>query len=75
MKERKSWLYLIVGPNGAGKTTFYQNIIKPSNNLAFINADIIQKDEVKDNSFRASIRAALIAGRRRRKLIQNRQSY
>ena len=71
----KSWLHLIVGPNGAGKTTLYENIIKPSNDLAFINADIIQKNEIRNDSLRASIRAALIAGRRRQEHLKNKQSF
>ncbi len=43
--------------------------------MVFINADNIQKKEIKDDSLRASIRAALIAGRRRQKCIKNKQSF
>jgi predicted ABC-type ATPase len=41
----------------------------------FINADIIQRDELKDASMAASYRAAEIAGARRSALLDARKSF
>jgi predicted ABC-type ATPase len=59
-------MYMLAGPNGAGKSTLYENRIKPSVKAPFINADIIQLDELKDPSMQASYKAADIAEARRR---------
>lgn len=62
---RRPTLLLIAGPNGAGKTTFYETALKPKVAIPFINADVIQKNELNDVSVEASYRAAEIAAERR----------
>ena len=73
--DKNKWLYLIVGPNGAGKSTLYHKTIKPIVNLPLVNADEIQKTEVRDISDKGSLRAALIAGRRRIEYLKSGQSF
>lgn len=68
-------LILIAGPNGAGKSTLYQTRVAPSFVGPFINADLIQRDEVKDPSMEASYRAAEIAAERRAILLEARKSF
>lgn len=66
-------MFMLAGPNGAGKSTLYETVIKPRTNAPFINADVIQRDELKDSSMVASYKAAEIAeGRRRECLAQGR---
>lgn len=62
----KPTMFIIAGPNGAGKSTLYQTRIQPHTNAPFINADIIQRDELKDTSMEASYKAAKLAEIRRR---------
>ena len=61
----KSTMILLAGPNGAGKSTLYEIRIAPSFAAPFINADIIQRDELRDPSPAASYEAARIASSRR----------
>lgn len=61
----KPTMILLAGPNGAGKSTLYDARVAPSFAGAFINADIIQRDELRDASPEASYEAARIASRRR----------
>lgn len=68
-------LFLIAGPNGAGKSTFYETVLAERIAAPFINADIIQRDELEDPSPKASYRAADIAGDRRRDYIASGQSF
>ena len=65
----KPSLVLLAGPNGAGKSTFYQTRIAPHFAGPFINADIIQRDELKDRSPEASYDAARIADNRRSRML------
>ena len=58
-------LALLAGPNGAGKTTLYETYVAPSLRAPFVNADLIQRDELRDPSPEASYRAARIADERR----------
>ena len=58
-------MIVLAGPNGAGKSTLYQTRIAPSFAGPFINADIIQRDELCDPSPAASYEAAEIASSRR----------
>ena len=62
-------LVLLAGPNGAGKSTLYQNRVAPSFAGPFINADIIQRDELRDPSMQASYEAARIAKKRREEML------
>lgn len=68
-------LVLLAGPNGAGKSTLYHTRVAPSFAGPFINADLIQRDELKDSSMVASYRAAEIAAERRASLLGARKSF
>ena len=58
-------LVVLAGPNGAGKSTLYETRIAPRLKVPFINADIIQRDELADPSVEAAYTAARIADDRR----------
>ena len=58
-------MIVLAGPNGAGKSTLYETRIAPSFAGPFINADIIQRDEMRAPSPDASYEAAKIASSRR----------
>jgi predicted ABC-type ATPase len=58
-------MIVLAGPNGAGKSTLYTTRVAPSFAGLFINADIIQRDELRDASPEASYEAARIASSRR----------
>lgn len=58
-------MIVLAGPNGSGKSTLYSTRIAPSFAGPFINADIIQRDELRDPSPEASYEAARIASSRR----------
>jgi predicted ABC-type ATPase len=68
-------LVLLAGSNGAGKSTLYETRVAPSFAGPFINADLIQRDELKDPSMEASYRAAEIAAERRTSLLADRKSF
>lgn len=68
-------LFLIAGPNGAGKTTFYETVLRQRVQAPFVNADIIQRDELKTTSLKAAYKAAEIAEDRRRQFIAAGQSF
>lgn len=68
-------MIILAGPNGAGKTTLYETIIKPKLNIPFVNADLIQKSEMSDQSVEAAYQAAKIAAQRRQGYLANRQSF
>lgn len=68
-------LVLLAGANGAGKSTLYQTRVAPSFAGPFINADIIQRDELRDPSMEASYQAARIAEARRIEMLDARQSF
>lgn len=61
----KPTMIVLAGPNGAGKSTLYETRVAPSFAGPFINADIIQRDELRDPSPKASYEAANIATSRR----------
>ncbi|TPE63913.1 hypothetical protein FJQ54_03465 [Sandaracinobacter neustonicus] len=61
----KPTMIVLAGPNGAGKSTLYATRVAPSFAGPFINADIIQRDELRDPSPAASYEAARIASSRR----------
>lgn len=68
-------LVLLAGPNGAGKSTLYQTRVAPSFAGPFINADIIQRDELRDPSMEAAYEAARIAAARRLEMLDARRSF
>lgn len=62
-------------PNGAAKSTLCQTRVAPSFAGPFINADIIQRDELKDPAMEASYRAAKIAHDRRCEMLDAGRSF
>lgn len=68
-------LVLLAGPNGAGKSTLYQTRVAPGFAGPFINADIIQRDELRDASMEAAYEAAKIASQRRAELFDAGKSF
>lgn len=72
---RRPTLFMLAGPNGAGKSTLYETVIKPKVKAPFINADLIQKSELDDQSMQTAYRAAKIAEERRRKYISLKKSF
>lgn len=68
-------LVLLAGPNGAGKTTLYETRVAPSLKVPFINADLIQRDELRDPRVEASYEAARIADDRRQAFFDDVSSF
>jgi len=73
--KRRPTVFLIAGPNGAGKSTLYNSIIKPKINAPFINADVIQKQELRDPSMQASYTARDMAIERRAQYLKEGKSF
>jgi predicted ABC-type ATPase len=61
----KPTMIVLAGPNGAGKSTLYETRVAPGFAGPFINADMIQRDELRDPAPAASYEAARIASARR----------
>jgi len=68
-------LFLLAGPNGAGKTTFYETVWRPRIAAPFINADLIQRDELGRPEPGAAYRAAELAQARREDCIARGESF
>lgn len=68
-------LFVIAGPNGAGKSTFYDTVLAGRVAAPFVNADLIQRDELGDPSPEASYKAAEIAEQRRREFLNQGRSF
>jgi predicted ABC-type ATPase len=66
---------LLAGPNGAGKSTLYDTRVRPQFAGPFINADVIQRDELRDASMAASYEAAQIAAKRRAEMLAQGRSF
>ena len=62
-------MIVLAGPNGAGKSTLYRTRVAPAFAGPFVNADIIQREELGDDSPEAAYRAAEIATRRRSEIL------
>jgi len=62
-------MIVLAGPNGAGKSTLYATRVAPGFAGPFINADIIQRNELRDPSPEASYEAARIASSRRAAIV------
>lgn len=73
--EGQPTLVVLAGPNGAGKSTLYETRIAPKLAVPFINADFIQRDELKDARPEAAYEAARIAEERRRLHMRDRKSF
>lgn len=72
---RRPTLFMLAGPNGAGKSTLYETVIRPKVKAPFINADLIQKSELEDQSMEAAYRAAEIAATRRDRFLHEQKSF
>ena len=68
-------MFVLAGPNGAGKSTLYQTVIAPKIDAPFINADLIQKAELQDQSMDAAYEAARIAEQRRQEKLASKESF
>ncbi|MDB5826227.1 MAG: zeta toxin [Variovorax sp.] len=68
-------MILLTGPNGAGKSTLYELVIAPRIQAPFINADLIQREELRDASMAAAYTAAGIAENRRRLALKQGLSF
>lgn len=68
-------LVILAGPNGSGKSTLFDTRIAPKLAVPFINADIIQRDELQDGDVTAAYRAAQIASERRAEFLNARRSF
>lgn len=62
-------MVLLAGPNGSGKSTLYRTRVAPVFAGPFINADIIQREELCDESSEAAYKAAAIAAKRRSEIL------
>ncbi|EIZ80215.1 hypothetical protein WSK_1249 [Novosphingobium sp. Rr 2-17] len=71
----KPTMIVLAGPNGAGKSTLYETRVAPSFAGPFINADIIQRDELRAPSPAASYEAAEIASSRRTDYLARRRDF
>lgn len=68
-------LVMLAGPNGSGKSTLYETRIAPKFAVPFVNADIIQRDELQDDDVNAAYVAAQIAADRRAALLNALKSF
>ena len=68
-------MFMIAGPNGAGKSTLYELRIKTGTKAPFINADIIQREELRDKTMEAAYKAAEIAETRRQEHLKQGKSF
>ena len=59
----------------AGLNDLYQTRVAPSFTGPFVDADLIQRDELRDASMQASYRAAEIAAKRRTSLLEARTNF
>lgn len=66
---------MLAGPNGSGKSTLYETRIAPKLAVPFINADIIQRDELRRSDVNSAYEAAQIASERRAALLKTRKSF
>ena len=62
-------LIVLAGPNGAGKSTLYRTRVAPAFAGPFVNADVIQREELGDDAPKAAYRAAEIAAARREEIM------
>ena len=68
-------MVLIAGPNGSGKSTLYQTRIAGRFAGPFINADLIQRNELQDANEKAAYAAAKLAVKIRDEHIVSGQSF
>lgn len=71
----KPTMIVIAGPNGAGKSTLYETRVAPSFAGPFINADVIQREEMQDLSLDASYEAARLAASRRSEFLREGRDF
>ncbi|WP_298918358.1 zeta toxin family protein [uncultured Algimonas sp.] len=73
--EKRPTLYLIAGPNGAGKSTLYKTRIAPRTNAPFLNADVLQRAELKDQTVQGAYKAAQIVRERQYEHLRDGKSF
>ena len=74
-KGKSPTAFMLAGPNGAGKSTLYYTVIEPKIKAPFINADLIQKNELQDQSMQGAYDAAKIAEQRRQEHLKDGKSF
>lgn len=75
---RRATLYVLAGPNGAGKSTLYEQVLRHdpvSRSAPFINADLIQREILRDPDMEAAYEAARLAEARRRERLARSESF
>lgn len=55
---------MLAGPNGVGKSIVYQTRVAPASTRPLINADLIQRDKLREPAMPAAYTAARIADER-----------
>ena len=70
-----STMIVLAGANGTGKSTLYATRVAPNFSGPFINADIIQRDELGDASPDAAYEAARIAADRRQDFLSRGEDF
>jgi len=72
---RHPFVVAITGPKGTGKSTLYDQVIHHRLKAPFINADLIQREELGEAAMEASYRAAEIAAQRRQAFVERGESF
>lgn len=75
MISQRPSMVILAGPNGAGKSTLYANRVSPVVAGPFINADDIQREELEDPRYEASLAAAKLADERRHHHFTHKTSF
>lgn len=73
--EPPPFLWLVVGPNGSGKTTYYETRIRPRLLAEFVNADLIQREQLAGSGVDGAYEAARRAHARRIALLGEGRSF
>lgn len=68
-------MIVLAGANGTGKSTLYTTRVAPNFGGPFVNADIIQRDELGDASPGAAYEAARIAADRRQDFLNRGEDF
>jgi predicted ABC-type ATPase len=68
-------MHLVAGPNGAGKTTFFERVLSPVTQLAFINADVMARQAWPGDEVNHGHEAAQLARQARDQAIAQRMSF
>jgi len=76
---KKNKLYVFAGPNGSGKSTITSNFVSYflSNNIIYVNADIIAQEIFSDieDEYDRNLQASKVATNLRNTLIEQRKDF